>query len=51
MKTKNKAPELSGKIEVAEDLDKTEKNIKEKSNSYLCNCINAGICRIFKLYY
>lgn len=50
MKTKNKAPELSGKIEVAEDLDKTEKNIKEKDKFTIFGIEAPRIVAYFVIY-
>lgn len=50
MKTKNKAPELSGKIEVAEDLDKTEKNIKEKDKFTIFGIEAPRIVAYFIIY-
>ncbi len=50
MKTKNKASELSGKIEVAEDLDKTEKNIKEKDKFTIFGIEAPRIVAYFVIY-
>ena len=50
MKAKNKAPVLSGKIEVAEDLDKTEKNIKEKDKFTIFGIEAPRIVAYFVIY-
>ena len=50
MKTKNIASELSGKIEVAEDLDKTEKNIKEKDKFTIFGIEAPRIVAYFVIY-